>query len=277
MPNAPSLTPPSVPPLVRAPVRAAQFVVELVGPRTVPTVQAAELLRPDWRAALGSPELWCLSPADTAWKPLRNLTHGSYDSIALAWDLLSPQGEMSPQAAGHLVGVAERFANAVGRRAIALTAPADLPREVRRLRSAQESLDAGLSLIVVAPRPVLVAEFGRVLEDLGLVPYGEEWGWFGEGHPEPLFAATPFEASLTDGLTLGFRLARCPDPSVAVEGLLRLVDELGRTGLAAFDEDRRPLTPATREALRQGARAGSQTLDSIGLRPGSWAALKVFV
>lgn len=267
---------PSVPPLVRAPVRAAQFVVELVGPRSVPTARAAELLRPDWRAALGSPELWCLAPADTAWKPLRALTHGSYDSVALAWDLVSPQGEMSPASATHLLGVAEGFANAVGRRAIPLAAPADLPAETRRVRAAQDGLDAGVSVLLVAPQRVAVAEFGRVLEAMGLAPFGEEWGWFAQGHPEPLFAATPFDAPTTDGLTLGFRLARSPDPSVGLEGLFRLVDELARTGLAAFDEDRRPLTAATREALREGARAGTRALESAGLRPGSWAALKVF-
>ncbi len=267
---------PAVPPLVRAPVRAAQFVVELVGPRTVPTAQASELLRPDWRAALGSPELWCQSPADTAWKPLRALTHGSYDSIALAWDLVSPSGEMSPTAANHLLGVAEQFANGVGRRAIPLAAPADLPTEIRRLRSAQAALDAGTAVLMIAPQRVSVVELGRVLETMGLTPFGDEWGWFGEGHPEPLFAATPFERPTTDGLTLGFRLARCPDPNVALEGLLRTVDDLARTGLAAFDEDRRPLAEATREAMRRGAREGSRALESVGLRPGSWAALKAF-
>ena len=268
---------PAVPPLVRAPVRAVQFVVELVGPRTVPAVQAMELLRPDWRGALGQPELWAMRPADAAWSPLRAARFGSYDSIALAWDLATPAGDLSPAAAGHLVATAERFASPLGRRAVPLTAPADVPGEVRRIRAAQDALDAGTSVLLIAPRAVPVSEFGRELERLGLAPFGDgEWGWFGEGHPEPLFAATPFDAPTADGLTLGFRLARCPDPNVAIEGLFRTVDELGRTGLAAFDEDRRPLVPATREALRQGARAGSAALDSVGLRPGSWAALKAF-
>lgn len=271
-----SLPRPIVSPLVPAPVRAVQFVVELVGPRTVPATQAAELLRPDWRAAMGHPELWALSPADTAWKPLQAATNGSYDSIALAWDLISPVGEMSPSSATHLADLAERFANGIGRRAIPLTVPADLPREIRRLRSAQDGLDAGVSIILVAPRPVAVRELAGELEAIGLSPFGEEWGWFAADHPEPLFAATPFDAPTTDGLTLGFRLARCPDPNVALEGLFRVTDTLGRTGLAAFDEDRRPLTSATREALQQGARAGSQALESVGLRPGSWAALKAF-
>ena len=268
---------PSIAPLVPAPTRTVQFVIELVGPRSVPASQAAELLRPDWRAALGQPELWAMRPADTAWQPLRAQTHGSYDSIALAWDLVTPQGDLSPASATHLVGVAERFANAIGRRAIPLTAPGDLPQEARRLKQAGEALDAGLSVLMVSPRPVAVSEFGRELEAMGLTPANEEWGWFGEGHPEPLFAATPFEASVTDGLTLGFRLARCPDPIVAIEGLLNVVDALSRSGLAAFDEDRRPLTAATREALRQGIRAGTEALASIGLAPGSWPALKVFV
>ena len=258
-------------------MRTVQFVVEIVGPRTVPAKGAAELFRPDWRAALGHPELWAMRPADTAWSPLKASQHGSYDSLALAWDFVTPVGEMSPESATHLVGLAERFANPLGRRAIALTAPTDLPREIRRLKSAVESLDAGVSVLLVAPRPVAVAEFGRELEALGLTPFAEEWGWFGVGHPEPLFAATPFETPVTDGLTLGFRLARCPDPNVALEGLFQTVDALAQTGLAAFDEDRNRLSPATRDALRQGARAGTQALDAIGLRPGSWAALKAFV
>ncbi len=268
---------PSVPPLVRAPVRAAQFVVELVGQRTVPATQAMELLRPDWRGAMGQPELWAMRPADTVWSPLRAAQFGSYDSISLAWDLVTPVGDMSSASADHLVATAERFANSLGRRAIPLTASKDVPGEVRRLRAAQDSLDAGMAVLLVAPRAVAVSGFGGELERLGITAFGDgEWGWFGEGHPEPLFAATPFEAPMTDGLTLGFRLARCPDPNVAMEGLFCVVDDRAGSGLAAFDEDRKPLMPTMREALRQGARAASQALESVGLRPGSWAALKVF-
>ena len=268
---------PSVPPLVRGPARAAQFVVELVGPRSVPAAQAAGLLRPDWRAAMGHPELWAMRPADTAWSPLHAAAHGSYDSLALAWDMATPVGVMSPASATHLLGLAERFANGVGRRAVPLTTPGDLPQEVRRLQRAQEGLDAGMSVLMVAPRPVAVSEFGRELERLGLEPRDGEWLWVAPGHPEPLFAATPFDSPMTDGLTLGFRLARCPDPMVAIEGLFTVVDALGRTGLAAFDDDRRPLTAATRDGLREGARTGVRALESLGLRPGSWPALKVFV
>jgi hypothetical protein len=268
---------PTVPPLIPGPSRAVQFVVELVGPRTVPTAQAGELLRPDWRAALGQPELWAMRPADTAWHPMRALIHGSYDSIALAWDIVTPVGNVSPASATHLIGIAEKFANAMGRRAIPLTAPADLPKEIHRIKSAQESLDAGLGILLIAPRPAPVAEFGRELELLGLSPLDGEWGWMAPNHREPLFTATPFEVPMTDGLTLGFRLARCPDPVTALEGLFHVVDALARTGLAAFDEDRRPLTPATRETLRQGARAATQALTTVGFAPGSWAALKAFV
>lgn len=271
-----SLPSPSVPPLVRGPVRAAQFVVELVGPRTVPAAQAMELRRPDWRGALGQPELWAMRPGDASWQPLRAASFGSYDSIALAWDLVTPAGTMSPASATHLVGIAERFAATVGRRAIPLTPPGDVPREVKRLQSVQDSLDAGTAVLLISPRPVPVSEFGRELERLGLTRRSEDWAWLATDHPEPLFEATPFEAPVTDGLTLGFRLARCPDPNVALEGLFRVVDELTPTGLGAYDEDRRPLTAATREALRQGARAATAALESVGLRPGSWAALKAF-
>lgn len=270
------LPPPSVAPLVPAPSRAIQFVVELVGPRTVPTAQAGELLRPDWRAALGQPELWAMRPADTVWHPMRALMHGSYDSIALAWDMVTPVGNVSPQSATHLLGVAERFANTIGRRAIPLTAPADLPKEVHRIKSVQESLDAGVGILLIAPQKVSVSEFGRELEKLGLSPVNGEWGWVSPNHREPLFLASPFEEPMTDGLTLGFRVARSPDPVAGLEGLFHIVDTLGRSGLAAFDEDRRPLTPATRENLRQGARAATQALTSVGFAPGSWAALKAF-
>ena len=268
---------PAVSPLAPAPTRTVQFVVELVGPRTAPATQAAELLRPDWRAALGQPELWAMRPADTAWQPLRALMHGSYDSIALAWDIVTPQGDLSTTSATHLVSVAERFANAIGRRAIPLTAPTDLAQEARKIKGVQESLDAGLSILVVSPRPVAVSEFGRELEAMGLTPHDGEWAWLSEGHPEPLFAATPFESPMTDGITLGFRLARCPDPSVALEGLLNVVDTLSQSGLAAFDEDPHPLSAAKRETLRQEIRAGTQALTSIGFAPGTWPALKAFV
>ena len=268
---------PSVPALVRGPERTSQFVVEFVGPRTVPAAQAAELLRPDWRAALGSPELWILSPADVAWQPLRALTSGSYDSIALAWDFATPAGTMSRESATHLVGLAERFANPMGRRAIPLTALDDVPKAIVRLKKLQEGLDAGLSVLLVAPRPVAVSEFGRELQARGLERDPEGWAWKSAEHPEPLFQAIPFEEPVSDGLTLGFRLARCPDPGVAIEGIFSMADSLARTGLAAFDEDRRPLTTATREGIRHAVRAGAQALESVGLRPGSWSAIKTFV
>ena len=256
-------------------MRTAQFVVELVGPRSVPAAQAAELARPDWHSALGRPELWAMAPADAAWQPLQN-GPGSFDSVALAWDFVAPAGSMTTTSATHLLGLAERFANAIGRRAIPLTAPEDVPTVVRRLVAAQDGLDAGVTAILVAPRPLPVAALGRELEAMGLVPTDEEWAWVAPDHPEPLFAATPFDAPTTDGLTLGFRLARCPDPGVALEGLLRTADALAPLGLAAFDEDREPLTAPKREALRGNVRAASEALASVGLRPGSWAALKTF-
>lgn len=272
------LPPPNVPPLVRAPVRAVQFVVELVGPRTVPAAQAAELLRPDWRAALGHPELWAMRPADTRWMPLMAAQHGSYDSIALAWDFASPAGEISPASATHLVGTAEKIANALGRRAIPLTAPNDLPREIRRLRSAQNDLDAGLTILVIAPRPFPTADLGRSFEAMGLSEEAGEFVWKAEGHPEPLFAVTPFDdGPSTDGFSLGFRLGRCPDPNQAMGGLFEVVDALVAQGLHAFDEDRKPLTPAVRQSIRQQVQAAATMLESAGLKPGSWAALKTFV
>ncbi len=267
---------PAVASLVPAPSRGVQFVVEIVGPRTVPAAQAAGLLRPDWRAALGEPELWTMRPADTAWQAMDARTDGSYDSIALAWDLVAPQGEMSAASAGHLAGVAERFANDVGRRAIPLTAPNDVPQAVRRLKSAQDGLDAGVSILLVGPHPWAAAEYGSVLDGLGLGRDAEGWAWRAADHPEPLFQAIPFEdGPATDGFTLGFRLARCPDPAVGVEGMLQVADAL-RDRLAPYDEDRRPLTPKGRDSLRDAVRAGSRALDSIGLRPGTWAALKAF-
>src|SRR4051812_12836749 len=77
------------------PVRKQQLVIELVGPRTVPAPLIQALLQPQWQGALGSPEIYVMAGADQYWRSLiQGDGSGAYDSVALAWDLLSDKGTM---------------------------------------------------------------------------------------------------------------------------------------------------------------------------------------
>ena len=80
-------------PLKSGPLHRVQFVIEFVGPRSVPALAAIHLLGSEWYSALGQPFIHAMRPADLHWHPLTNSTDGSYDSLALSWDLLSPKGQ----------------------------------------------------------------------------------------------------------------------------------------------------------------------------------------
>src|SRR5688572_32004658 len=81
------------------PEHKVQFVVELVGPRSCLASSAATLLDPKWFQALGQPHLYSMAPADKDWQTLTARADGSYDSLALAWDMVADRGELTSQAA----------------------------------------------------------------------------------------------------------------------------------------------------------------------------------
>src|SRR5947209_1046377 len=100
--------------LTPGPVRKQQFVIELVGPRTVPAANVKVLLDSQWQSALGKPQIFVMGGADQFWRPLlSNDSSGAYDSVALAWDLISPQGQLNANSSQQLWNVAEHFAQQV--------------------------------------------------------------------------------------------------------------------------------------------------------------------
>src|SRR4051812_41249846 len=132
------------------PMPRMQFVVEFVGPRSVSAGSAAALLSPQWYSALGDPQAFAMSAVDVEWQPLSATTAGSYDSLAIAWDLISDKGQLSTQSAQHLLATAEQFAAHIQRRAMPMPVPEDLPKAISQLKRVQDNFDAGVSLLVLA-------------------------------------------------------------------------------------------------------------------------------
>src|SRR6185312_8968382 len=117
----------------KGPLYKVQYVLEFVGPRSVPASMACSLLRPEWYAALGQPQVFSMQPADLSWGMLTAKTEGSYDSLALTWDLLSLAGTLSSASAQHLLTIAEQFGSAINRRVAALPVPAEVDQAAARL------------------------------------------------------------------------------------------------------------------------------------------------
>ena len=112
------------------PLPKVQFLVEIVGPRCIASSSALAVLDEPWRSALGDPEVFVMSPADSNWRrPVRPDVANSYDSLALAWDYLAPRGALSTSAANRLVLTAESFAQSIQRPAM----PMPLPDAVDRV------------------------------------------------------------------------------------------------------------------------------------------------
>lgn len=290
----PQVALPSMPPKradKAGPQHKVQFVIEFVGPRSVPAASAAVLLGSQWFASLGEPEAYAMAPADNDWRPLTNTSNGSYDSLALAWDLVSERGELTSQAAAHLLRMAESFASHIQRRAMPLPPPADVGRYVAPLKELAEALDIGVELMLVPKarnfqeRDVWIACAALGL-DLGSDGFFELRA---SGFDEPLLTVTPMGGanafSLTSvqagvdhpGLMLGFSVPRSPDPSFSLGVAFKAVDYLCQTlNAAAFNDADQMLGPTTRNELTSNLHAAVRTLSGVGIEPGSHAALKLF-
>src|SRR6185503_15844261 len=157
------------PKIVAGPVHGAQFVIEIAGPHSVTAQQARELIGLKWHAALGQPEVFCMAAADRAWR-LMSTTDGAgaYDSIALAWDLLSARGELSSSSATHLLQAASNYAQSVQRRAFPFPDPAQVDRLVSGFQQARENLDVGVELVVQGPLPFDERDVWTACAALGL-------------------------------------------------------------------------------------------------------------
>lgn len=280
-----------LPTFVPGPVHGAQFVVEIAGPKSIPAASAYALLSSPWHSALGEPEVHVMAPADQHWRLMATSDGaGSYDSLALAWDMVSVQGNLSVGSARHLVKVSEQFAQPLGRRAFPFPEPGEVDRTVSALLEAREAFDIGVEVILQGPGSTLEAEIWKLAAALGmdLDPEGvfvwrpQEWSF-------PVLILAPYEegsafslqgvrnSATFEALSLGFNVPISPDSESALECLFRAADAFqSRLGMAALDEDGRFLENKLRERMRSNLRQATQSLDSAGIRPGSPLALKLF-
>lgn len=287
-----ALVAPPIPPADPAgPMRVLQFVIELVGDHSVPAQAAASLMTSRWQQALGQPSVFAMRPSDTTWQPLTTQTVGSYDSLALAWDMLSPRGSLSNTSAARLQQVAEEVGRAMGRRAMPLPVPTEVDARVRGLREAQESLDIGFGLGYVPSRGDLTEKAIWVLcSRLGLdIGPSGTFEWRVQGHPLPLLEVSPMgEADgfslravqlgvVHPGVSVGFSVPLSPAPLASLEAVFRVIDTfLADAPGLVVDEEGHAFTSSARDTYRGYARQATDSLAANGLRAGGSAALRLF-
>lgn len=279
------------PALKPGPVHGAQFVIEIAGPKSVPAGQAHALMSSEWQNALGRPEVWSMAPSDPAWRPMNVADSGSYDSVALAWDLLGEKGELSSRAASHLVQTAERFAQSVQRRAFPFPAPEEVDGLVRSLRSAQEAFDVGVELYVQGSSAFTEKDVWVACAALGLDLSGEGlFVWRALAWDEPLLSVAPVEEGRVfslaqvrrgethEALSVGFSLPRSPDPAAVLERTFAAAAALAqRLGGRPFDDEGHLLDERVKGMLRNNLAAGVRAMKGSGLEPGSAICRKLFV
>ena len=279
------------PKAVAGPVHGAQFVIEIAGPHTVPAQSARELLGPKWHAALGQPEVFCMAAADKTWR-LMSTTDGAgaYDSIALAWDLLSTRGELSSSSAAHLLQAASSFAQSVQRRAFPFPDPPQVDRLVASFQQARENLDFGVELVVQAPVPLAERDVWVACANLGLDLSTEgAFIWKAPSWEDALLAVASIDegalfslrgvkSSLThEAITVGFNVPRSPDPAGCLKAAFHVAIVLAeRLEAQAFDEEGRAITPKLQAELHSHLMQAIQSLEDSGIKPGSGIARKIF-
>ncbi|AIE87078.1 cell division protein ZipA C-terminal FtsZ-binding domain-containing protein [Fimbriimonas ginsengisoli] len=279
------------PPTKAGPLHKVQFVVEFVGPRSIPAPAATHLLASEWYQALGQPQLFAMRPADLQWQQLTNSIDGSYDSLALAWDMVTPRGSISKSAATHLLQTAERFAPFIQRRVIPLPDPKEIDRVVKSLIEIRDALDIGFALSIYAPPGgyrerdlwVMCARLGLKFGSHG------SFDWQLPGFAHPLLSVTPFgdtdafalsgvNAGATHlGVTIGFSLPLSPSPSQALQGCFHVAQIISRDmGGDVRDQDDRKLTEKIRQELRENLRLAIGAFSNAGMTTGAPEAVKLF-
>jgi hypothetical protein len=281
------LAAPSIPSLPPArPVLELDFMVELVGPRTVTAAEIAILGTPAWSLPLGEPTLWVMAGADTAWR--RPSAHdAAYDSVALTWRIVRGEDALNGGSAEHLTNLADQFAAHIQRRAMPLPNPSEIDERVLKLQQLRDGLDVGLSVYLTpigasfrdADVARLATEAGLTWEPNGLY----EWrtpSWslplLGLGSAEGPFASKPGSLSHS-GLDIGFHVPSSPAAPMVLERMFELADDLAETlrGVVTDEEDR-PLDAKARQRWRADLEAAISALERVKFPPGSPAALALF-
>lgn len=277
--------PPALPGEPTGPMRKVEFVIEIVGPRTLPAPAAEALLNADWQQVLGGPVCWAMAPQDSSWQRLVPGRANSYDSLALTYPLIGQRGALNSHAARNLMQLAENFASQVERRAIPLLAPEDVDQAVRDLAEIQSSLDVGCGIGLAFSRDQSEEDVWKALVGLGLTasPVGE----FVWGH-ENLLSVSPTDmpqqfslrgvqsGRKLSGISLGFSVPRSPAPQASLDAALRVAHHL-QSSFGGFMVDENGETfVANAPQLSQMVNLAQSALEQTGFLPGSPEALVLF-
>ncbi len=278
-------------PLKTGPLHKIQYVIEFVGQRTVLAANACQLLSPDWYQGLGKPKLHVMRPADLHWQPLTASTDGSYDSLAMTWDLIDEKGSISSRSAAHLLDLAEAFAPYIQRRAMAMPVPREVDAAVRTLEEAKDLLDIGFEISVMSNRAMFYEkELWIECAKLGLeFSPGGSFDWRVPGHPYPLLSVTPIgdtcafslanvQLGMTHvGITIGFHLPLNAAPIQAIEGCFHVAEQVAHDlGGRILDDSDRELNERIKNELRQDLKEGISLFARAGMTTGSAETIGLF-
>lgn len=271
------------------PYHKVQYVIEIVGPNLIPAQTVKSLLEQSKRASLGNPELYVMAPGMRRWQAMWAGDNSiSYDSLAFAWDLVTPRGQISEATATKLWNRAEGFAKTIQRRAAPLPPPSDAAIAAKNISALRDSLDIGVDLLI-APRkePISTAKLCEVaysigfsLHESGLLEFRQQ-GW-----PEALVTILPaFEGEYfdvrtcptLDGVAIGFSLPCSPSPEQALDRTFDAAQKLcdALDGVASNDEGRIADAYLLRQWSELASKASAE-LEKVGIKPGSAEALRIF-
>lgn len=270
------------------PLHRVEFVVELAGQRSATASAVSRLLDYDWYTALGHPRLWGMRPSDEQWQPLVASHEGAYDSVAITYPMVKPDGRLDISAAMRIEERANEFAALINRRAIGVPKAQDIGPIARELESLRDNLDVGVSFAFAPSRGrvaekdlwILFAALGLQFGSTGNFeyrPFGSERGLF-EALPvgsADRFSLASVQAGVQhEGVSLGFRLPTCPNPIRAIEGLLRTGRALcERIGGRLLDENSQFVDARIAQKSINDVTVGDVTLRKAGIEPGSSEAI----
>ncbi len=286
-----ALQPHDIPATRVGPAPKVQYVIEIAGPRSLSAVAASGLLNPQWQAALGQPTGWVMAPMDQVWQPLTASQAGAYDSLALAWDMISPRGQLTGASAQNLLNIVEGYAAKQSRRAFPMPTPDQIDLLVKHWETVQTNLDIGFSMCFVNPAgPMFERDIWRLCTAMGLKfgPKGS-FDWVAtDGWEYPLLSVTPLEeaafslgavqsGATHSGVTIGFNMPRCPIPKEALDACFAVGQQFAlKLSCQTFDDEMNPFGQDKRKLLNNDLAAAMGLFQQAGIAPGSAEALKLF-
>ncbi|MCH8273795.1 MAG: hypothetical protein IH851_03310 [Armatimonadetes bacterium] len=271
------------------PYHKVQYVIELVGTQLIPGDAARRLLKSRHKSSLGDPEIYVMVPGQRRWKALWTGEDAiTYDSLALAWDLVSSRGALSEGPAKELWKRAERVAKSWKRRAMPLPPPEDAAKAAQNLKAVQESLDVGVHVLLRTRSGAIPTQAAiEAAYSLGFrMRANDLLEWWQSGWSEPILwihsmdedgTFRPSQRSSIPGLAVGYSVPCSPSPEEVMERTFLAADGLaGQLGASVFDDEALPLSPKRRTEMRSNLQGALDTFDRIGLTPGSPEALRLF-